>query len=893
MRKYAPPVFVALLVIIAGYYLLRWWGRSQAAWQYIPASAMAVITSDRLQDSSFVVSEANIDVKSLPIVDVANDNLTLLNWLATDPTAIRNFLARKTITFSYHPGTGNSQGVIMYIPIANENEKRWLENPPNPDIRMLHHTYQSARITDINDANSRSLFSYLVKDDYLILSHYGNLIEDVVRESSSGIKSFLMQSKFEFSNDAPYALSIYLKRVSGSAGLLPITFSPSLANFAQVLPAYQDYHLEVDKKTGALHFKSLGCDIDQNYLTGWLDKQAGAPFRHQSHISQQTSYLYRVASKDSAAFRVNYLKWHQQYASPAWSKVNYYVGKESTQLLRNLGPEVILCQLEESNSVSDGKVLLVTLSNYDKIRPLLKKLAQLSTSESGVAVDKFQGYDLYSLAIPELPQALFGNLFTGFARSYVTYVEPYLVVSNNPQALRNYLVDYENQLTWKQSPEYDSLLATADSQAQLSMVLNLQKSKTGLARASTKSYAELTSEIESVIYQCRFEGKTAFPELILNPKKRRTSSKVLNKTFLNVDVEWPVMYDSLLVALQNPVDGNSELLLTDKTYKLLKVNNLKTGEAESITQLDGEIVTPAFKVDFLNIGRQQRIVATANSLYTLDEDDADLVTTLTATLPSASPIKALYRVEGGKEGSSRFVVQDANQDIYLWEQVFQVPRKINRFVRFESISRPVVSLNLQGNRFFIVTQRNGKIFLLKESGLVVPGFPADILTRAEGAFTWTQNATSAQPELVGVSTLGELITIDLNGQITTRRQLLRPEPSSRFRTLFDKNSLDWLILRLSDNKAAILNKEGQELFEIKNVQPNAELQYHFFGVDNRFITIGSRGYTSVFDLTGRRLGDKPIPSEIPVSVTYQAPYYKLFIFGRSQDKIQTWSIKLR
>ncbi len=70
-------------------------------------------------------------------------------------------------------------------------------------------------------------------------------------------------------------------------------------------------------------------------------------------------------------------------------------------------------------------------------------------------------------------------------------------------------------------------------------------------------------------------------KLHLNPKKRQTANKVLNRTFLNIDIEWPVLYDSSLTALQNPIDGSSELLLTDKDNNLLRVNNLKTGKTET------------------------------------------------------------------------------------------------------------------------------------------------------------------------------------------------------------------------------------------------------------------------------------------------------------------------
>jgi hypothetical protein len=280
-------------------------------------------------------------------------------------------------------------------------------------------------------------------------------------------------------------------------------------------------------------------------------------------------------------------------------------------------------------------------------------------------------------------------------------------------------------------------------------------------------------------------------------------------------------------------------------------------------------------------------------VYALDEDDSTNVSKFQAHLPTSDPISALYLIDGGEDGSNRFIVKSSAEELFVWESVTRSLKKLNHLVDFEKIVGPVVALNQIGNRGFIVTQQNGKIYLLKENGTVKPGFPVDILTRAESPFTWAQNPQTGQPELAGVSVSGELIRISLDGKITSRRQLLRPEPGSRFRILFDRNSLDWILVRSVNSKTAIITKDGRELFEIKDILPNATIQYHFFGVDNRFITIKSGSYTTVFDMNGKRLGDKAIPSEMPVQLTYQPGYYKLLIFSRSEKKIQVWSIKLR
>lgn len=893
LKKKIYIILLVSVIALAGYFLFKWFRGSAAAWKYIPSNAVVVITSEHLQDSLYTATEAGLDIKKLPLIDFASDNLSLLHLLSNNPKKVNDFLKGKTITYSYHPRTSTEWGVLMYIPIEKDEEAKWLAAPQHASIRALHHTFQDHRITDINDTLSRPLFSYLIKDNLLIISYFGDMIEDVVRSSSLNIQSFRLRSQFSGIEDSDYGTNIYLKIEAWRAVIPTGNDNGIYREFAKNFPGIQDFHINRTPEKNALILESTGSETPDYYLSNLLRDNTGSPFAGHKHISQQTSYFYRFAAADKELFKAKFLKWHGKSKSEAWNKLNYYIGKESSLLTGNFGSELILCQLEENNSISDGKILLAEFSNYDKLRPVLQKLARLSNQETNVSLDKYQGYDIYSVPIPELPAGLYGPAFSGFPVSYVTYVAPYLVISNNSQVLQNYIVDYENHITWQQSPEYDSILTGDKANAQLSMVVNLRKAQSRTGNRGGKSYTDLTSKIESAVLQCRYEGNNAYPEITLIPKKRQTAKKVLNRTFLNIDIEWPLLYDRQLAALQNPVDGSSEILLTDEKNDLLRTNDLKTGKTETIAKLDGPIATSAYKVDFLNIGREQRIFATQNTVYAMDQDDSTRITTFAESIPSGSPIASLYLIDGGYDGSNRFIIKNEGQELFLWESVNKPIKRLNRTNRFESIQNPVLALNQIGNRGFIVTQKNGKIFLLKENGSVRAGFPVDILTRAESAFTWAQNLSSGLPELVGVSVSGELIRISLDGKITSRKQLLRPEPGSGFKTLFDRNSLDWILVRSAFSKTAILTKEGEELFEIKDILPNSDIQYHFFGVDNRFITIRSGNYTTVFDMTGRRLGDKAIPSEMPVQLTYQPGYYKLLIFSKSEKKIQVWSIKLR
>ncbi len=882
-------ILLAVICTIAGYFLFNRLRNSEASWKYIPISSVVIISSNKLQDTLYTITEEAVDAKRLPFLDVASDNLSLLNLLTNNRKKVFELLNKKHITYSFHPRTSAEWGVLIYIPVS-ETEQKWLATPDNQSIRALHHNFQNTKITDIYDLSSNPLFSYIVKDNLLIASYYGELIEDVLRNTSMDFNSGDLKSKFSNSVEDTEGTNIYVQLDAWKSIFPEGNQTDHFSFFSKTLPYFQDFHIENVNNHSNFTLKSSGDKTPNFYLAKMFKTVDGAPLINQKYISQQTSILYRYASKSKSDFQENFLDWHQSYQSESWKKLKYHIGTKSSLFLKNLGSEILYCQLEENSSIADAKILLAEYSGYEDLRPELQKLAQLSNEKVNSSRGKFQGYDIYSININEFPSAILGPSFVGFPKTYVTYIAPYLVMSNNAQVLQNYIVDFENQITWKQSPEYDSILSDVKNNAQISMVANLRKLQ---ADQNTKSYTELTSKIESIQFSCRYDNNIAYSQIRLTPKNRPTAAKVLNRTFLNLDIEWPVLFDAKLAALQNPIDGASELMLSNDKFELLHIDNLKTGKIDNIGKLDGNIISEAYKVDFLNIGRQQNVFATNQSVYAIDKDEQEKFTIFSQTLPLGDEIRSLYLTDGGAEGSNRFVIISKQSQIYLWEGVTSSLRKLTKTFHPDDIQGPVIALNQIGNRGLIVTQTNGKVFLIGENGNIKPGFPVDLLTRTSSPFTWFQNQENGQTELVGVTNSGQLTRVNLAGKIVAKKQLIRTQPGTSFSLVFDKNSLDWILTRTTSTKTAILDKEGNELFEIKDIQPNSKIQYSFFGTDNRFISIKSGNFTTIFDLKGKRLGDKAIPSEIPVDVTYQPNYYKLLIFSKFESKIQVWSIKLR
>ena len=314
-----------------------------------------------------------------------------------------------------------------------------------------------------------------------------------------------------------------------------------------------------------------------------------------------------------------------------------------------------------------------------------------------------------------------------------------------------------------------------------------------------------------------------------------------------------------------------------------------------ITQLDAPIVGDIYSVDFLSIGRLQYVFATEKSLNVVDEDDRQRYLSLPSVkLPVGRTIRSFQRLESGIEGSFRFLVIDTEGFLYLWNSPNQPPVVLNQSRPFVDLLLPINEVEYQGKRHFLFTQATGQVGLISESGVVPAPYKLDLKTNFTGPFFGVFTPEDAMTNLIGVSKYGELFEITLAGKVMSKGQMFRSDPTAFFRARAATNNRDWILFRESETQFAVLDKQGKELFSAQGLIPyRNNVQYHFLGSEVKFLSVKSGNFTTLYDLKGNQIGDKPIPSDLPIRVNLIEGYNKLLIHTYANKKLQTWSLKFR
>ena len=398
---------------------------------------------------------------------------------------------------------------------------------------------------------------------------------------------------------------------------------------------------------------------------------------------------------------------------------------------------------------------------------------------------------------------------------------------------------------------------------------------------------------DQLVFQSAYKNGKAYSSLTFGRLNKATSAKTLNKVFLQQEKPFETPPAGGIYLVRNYPSSLEKTIVVTPSRELQ--NPLLEENKRKITQLDAPIVGDIYSVDFLSIGRLQYVFATQKSLNVIDEDDRQRYLSLPPiTLPAGRTIRSFQRLESGIEGSFRFLVIDTEGFLYLWNSPNQAPVVLNRSRPFVDLLLPINEVEYMGKRHFLFTQGSGQVGLISESGVIPSPYKLELNTNFSGPFFGVFTPENGTTTLIGISKYGELFEITLGGQVKRKVQLFRSDPTSFFRARAAINNRDWILFRESETQFAVLDKQGKELLSAQGLIPfRNDVQYHFLGSEVKFLSVKSGNFTTLYNLNGTQIGDKPIPSEIPIRVNLVEGYNKLLIHSYANKKLQTWSLKIR
>ena len=892
----------------------------------VPPGALLMLASDRLQDTlSARALRTQIALRQVPIFDEARQRLDHFLYATADTSTALRFVKGKVIRYSLHGVSTTTLDFVFYVPLTDADTSflHRLTNPDPRQYRVLNRTFSNEKIYDLVNRSNESVGSFILTDRFLVGSTSGILIENVASKMQQSFPFAGSDASGRFSDRIAANLIVDADHLAGLS-IRPQVLENLFSDAGSLVRVFLPEELNLQFRSSASGSHLIGYAVDKigsrRDVAALFDGQTPQRIAHPELIPQTTATLYHIGISNAARFG-------ESMANLLESASTDFLRDRFGQIKALAGPfyeaidrDVLLCRLE-SPTGAQRQVVIIPGRDGRRLVDTYQRIAYTAGARGLLPIRTFLGHKILRLNVPELPASLFGSLLTGFSQSWITQHGTALIVANTEDTMQDYLQQMQRGAVWSADERQLDLLNGTLRPANFTAFVRMNRAQTTVPLSWPAAWQNLLGQpdpatgrpdrtrpdrtrpafnnLENMAYQASYGNENIQSTVILGRTTPRAGTAVLNKLLLRKRTE----FNAPLIAA--PIMAGS---LSDSTAQFYAQNNanefvLVTGKGEKLKegQTDGPIRSNTLPVDFLNNGRLQYLFLTDRTLYVADGRQNRTGGTVSLTgipLPAGIDPMYLIRPRGNKQRNLVALAASTDGRIFgldrqkrAFIQVVKTPKKGPLLLPFQVIPTPK-------GMDILATQPNGTLNYWLGNGTQHPHFPVRIERRTDDEpdirFAGPALLLPGQQMIQTIADEGQLLSILPNGLIAKRTQLYRPVRKGDFRLLPDQDQTSYLLLRTTDTEVAILNQQGERQFEVRALPSGrSAVRYHRLGAGVDLISVQSGGFSTLYDLNGKLVGNRPIPGNFPVALQFDERTNELYILSGTDRAVQLFSIRLR
>ena len=260
--------------------------------------------------------------------------------------------------------------------------------------------------------------------------------------------------------------------------------------------------------------------------------------------------------------------------------------------------------------------------------------------------------------------------------------------------------------------------------------------------------------------------------------------------------------------------------------------------------------------------RGRLLLATAHRLHWLSPADGQEAPGFPLNMPDSVTVAAVVAAGGA---SPRLVVATTSQQLWLFDTNGRRypgwPRRLEA-----PLAGPPALLTVGGRDVVVAALRNGYVYAFDQAGGRYPGFPVSAGARLDGPLLATAGPTLARSQVRLVNQHGELVTISLSGDLTSRRRVATWSRGASFRLVPDEGGRagSFVVVRQDGGRLDVFSPGRVAPLLSRQLLTSGDkpVQWFDFGLTHQVLALTEPlpGQVSLFDGQGRPLGGSPTPA---------------------------------
>ena len=869
-------LFVGVLLLIAAYFSYRYLTRPQPfePLQLVPTTSVAVYQTDQLPERWAALADKPYwqDLLRIEEIVAADQLIRHFDSLMQAHTWLAKEIQQKPVLLSLHVTGSQSAGLLYYMPgglRAKDILKELLQYHTGKPARQTTRQYNGFAIYELRSGELEiSAISY---KDYLIFSKYGYLVEDVVRNINAAFKDNFFANHSELT---------HVSHLQDDGGDLYIngrqlsafwhTFLPPGKTSGQVISGSAFYDVAFND-AGLLLSGFLFAGND-DFTSVFRDQEAGEP-QGLLLVPNDAARVMSIRVSDVPGWQQRWLRYFNNGSE---------VSAEAGLLAHFLDGDITYAELAGRQP---QYLLLSKITDAPGVLNFFNKKAEELAKENGDTVyyESFAGHDIGLIEQADLPATLLGEPFRGFADTYFTIHDDYLVLASSAVALQNWLRALQNDEVWGRQTITRELITETLGETTFALIFrNPQAWNLGVAAFNPK-HRQWWQQNKTPIKQF---GLAVFQftnldnrfysacNLIYEPRRIETGRQQFNEVYVTQLASRPIIQPRVV---RNHRDQSFELLVQDSLHNLLLLD--KQGEVLWQRPLPAAIRSQIYQIDYYRNRKLQYLFTTDSAVYLIDRNGDDVEGYPVQVHDFA--IQGLYLFDYDHDRHYRFLLTDAAGNLRLYDQQMNLLPGWDPLAMQSALSDQIRHVRVRGKDRIVIGLQNGTIDLRNRRGELQPGFPLELLFNLVNPLHFVPGSTFAESRFFALSQDGLLVSFDLNGKLYASKQLYQPANTARFTLVPQAAGNDFVIARQDINRLALLDTDGNVLFEKDYEDANPkEVQFYAFSLDKHLYIVRDThtGHLYLYNNSGDLINATELYSDYKVAVIYRKSQAKCYIY---------------
>jgi len=550
--------------------------------------------------------------------------------------------------------------------------------------------------------------------------------------------------------------------------------------------------------------------------------------------------------------------------------------------------DLCLLDLDLDNRQTD-RVLLATLKDIDKGTNQLTALAEaMMVQNDTLFKESFMETDIIFINREDLPSAIYGNAFQGFEQTYFTTFNDVLLFGSSIDALKSVLSEYDGENTWGRSIERRRYIDDLVQEASVTTIYNFEYFLDKLAgdlKDNWKTFFDnapgLVNALDVFSLQVSNTGSGVLMSAAVdfNESVNRARTQPLAdgapaapSVVVSLEASVNAFADTTLATkafvVRNHNNNQRELIFQDRGHQLYLASD--QGLVQWKRDIGAQITGGISQIDYYNNRKLQYLFFTAEAMHLVDRNGNN-VEGFPRTLDVQLALEGHRVVDYDNTRRYRYAGSDRRGNVYLYnKEGAQLEGWNPKAIGSQLLNLPE-HVRIRGRDCFLMVERQGTVHLTNRRGEAYPGFPYKVNKRLSGDAMIVKGSDFSRSHIVVAAENGEVLSLDFNGKVVSRNQLLRPNASSRFSLVRDKLDNGYVIARKDADEVVFYDQDAKEMFKVP-VAATEVIDYSFYNFrnDSEVLVVHERGTgnLNIYNAEGQSILPSAMAAVAPIGIIY-------------------------